>query len=346
MNGNILLSPDALHCLKRKQLTNLCRRFGIKAVGKNTDLIQRLQEYAASNIPSDSPTKGNVPILRLVKRPRQSDSSDDSGSDDQQTEERATLSYPPLTPRTRQKRVSDLVQAIEEVKDQADDIDTDDEDELESSQKNTITFPVSSTIPAHPLSPLSPAPIAEEIKSTQPLRIFKALPSSNRIASPLSAATFLEMSRPAAADANSSLYPDLSTLPLPEGVSSDCLASSSPLPSITTRQFSAAAASVLAEMNARLTAAGRSATSGSLATMSSMGNGTWQNLAASASTQGMSRSRSGRYEIHHERQFKKMDSIVNHYAARRVGGGPAEKSTDTSKLSDSSSSAQIGRAHV
>ncbi|SPO25439.1 uncharacterized protein UTRI_03142_B [Ustilago trichophora] len=345
MNGNMLLSPDSLHCLKRKQLTDLCRRFGIKAVGKNTDLIQRLQQYAASNIPSDSPTKGNVPILRHVKRPRQSDSSDDSGSDDQQTEARSNLPYPPLTPRTRQKRVSDLVQAIEEVKDQADDMDTDDdEDESELSQKNTIAFPASSPVPARPLSPHSRAPNAEEMEPTQPLRIFKALPSSSRIASPLSTATILEMSRPAAADANSSLYPDLSTLPLPEGVSSDCLASSSTLPSITSRQFSAAAASVLAEMNARLTAAGRSATSGSLATMSSMGNGTWQNLAASASTQGMSKSRSGRYEIHHERQFKKMDSIVNHYAARRVGGGPAEKSADTSKSSDSSNSASSSSA--
>ena len=340
MNGNMLLSPDALHCLKRKQLTNLCKRFGIKAVGKNADLIQRLQQYAASNIPSDSPTKGNVPILRHVKRPRQSDASDESSSDDAHADERPAPQYPPLTPRTRQKRVSDLVQAIEEVKEQADDMDTDDEDDHDPSQKNTILFPASSPTPARTLLPLSPPPppAAEEHESTQPLRIIKALPSSNRIASPLSTATILEMSRSAAPDASSSLYPDLSSLPIPEGVSSECLVSSSTLPSITSRQFSAAAASVLAEMNARLTAAGRSATSGSLATMSSMGNGTWQNLAASASTQGMSKSRSGRYEIHHERQFKKMDSIVNHYAARRVGADVVEKRDAVSGPSGATSS--------
>ena len=34
MNGNMLLSPDALHCLKRKQLTNLCKRFGIDLSGR------------------------------------------------------------------------------------------------------------------------------------------------------------------------------------------------------------------------------------------------------------------------------------------------------------------------
>lgn len=342
MNGNMLLSPDALHCLKRKQLTNLCRRFGIKAVGKNADLIQRLQEYAASNIPSDSPTKGNVPILRHIKRPRQSDSSVESGTEDsQQTEEhRPASSLPPLTSRTRQKRASDLVQAIEEVKEQADDMDTDNEDEdLRSPQKNTIAFPAFSPPSARklPTPPLSPTSANEEAETTQPLRIIKALPSSTRIAPPLSTATILEMSRPNTntVETSSNLYPDINSLPIPEGVSSECLASSSTLPSITSRQFSAAAASVLAEMNARLTAAGRSATSGSLATMSSIGNGTWQSLAASASSQGMSKSRSGRYEIHHEKQFKKMDSIVNHYAARRVGGtGTAEKNANSGKPND------------
>ncbi|GAK64391.1 uncharacterized protein PAN0_005c2604 [Moesziomyces antarcticus] len=336
MATNMLLSPEALHCLKRKQLTNLCRRFGIKAVGKNADLIQRLQEYAASNIPSDSPTKGNVAVLRHIKRPRQSDASSDSDSDNQYDEQKPTTVYPPLTPRTRQKRVSDIVQAIEEVKAQPDEMDSDDElddPEVKSpSCKNTIAFPVKQQ-----QAPLSP-------QSTQPLRIIKALPSSTRLASPLSTATILELSRPPAAheasnSATASMYPDISTLPLPEGISSDCLASSSTLPSITSRQFSAAAASVLAEMNARLTAAGRSTTSASLATMSSMGNGAWQTLASSTSTQGMSQSRSGRYEIQHERQFKKMDSIVNHYAARRVGtADKSDASASTSSRSETSSS--------
>ncbi|KAJ9479072.1 hypothetical protein PHBOTO_002566 [Pseudozyma hubeiensis] len=351
MNGNMLLSPDALHCLKRKQLTNLCRRFGIKAVGKNADLIRQLQEYAASNIPSNSPTKGNVPILRHVKRPRQSDSSQESGTDDLQTidekPESASLPYPPLTPRTRQKRVSDMVKAIEDVKQLDDDMDTDDDDDDNAtlSQRNTIIFPASSPAPTRSLSPLAPSIDTEASENTQPLRIIKALPSSNRLASPLSSATILEMNRPTfAGDGSSNLYPDLSTLPLPEGVSSDCLASSSTLPSITSRQFSAAAASVLAEMNARLTAAGRSATSGSLATASSIGNGTWQNLAASASSQGMSKSRSGRYEIHHERQFKKMDSIVHHYAARRVGVGATSTSSDQSQSATSNSSGSSGSA--
>ncbi|CDU22705.1 uncharacterized protein SPSC_01335 [Sporisorium scitamineum] len=345
----MLLSPDALHRLKRKQLANLCRRFGIKAVGKNADLIQRLQQYAASNIPADSPTKGNVAILRHVKRPRQSDSSQESTGDDQQTindDDRPTMPYPPLTPCTRQKRVSDLVQAIEQVKQESDEMDTDDGDDdrdVLDSQRNTIAFPTSSPAPPRPLLP--PLPAEEEAQFTAPLRIIKALPSSTRIASPLSTATILEMAtRPVPESSTSDLYPDLSALPLPQGVSSENLASSSTLPSITSRQFSAAAASVLAEMNARLSAAGRSVTSGSLATMSSMGNGTWTNLAASASSQGMSKSRSGRYEIHHEKQFNKMDSIVNHYAARRVGGASADATSKSSQTNDSASSTSAAPA--
>lgn len=350
MNGNLLLSPDALHCLKRKQLTNLCRRFGIKAIGKNADLIQLLQEYAASNIPTDSPTKGNVPILRHVKRPRQSDESQESASDDVHPQQRIAPLYPPLTPRTRQKRVSDMVAAIEQMKEEGDQMDTDEEedDEMPASRRNTITFPSYSPAPARQPSPLLPTSATEGANSTQPLRIVKALPSMNRLASPLSAMTIFESSpTPASAvPATSSLYPDLSTLPLPQGVSSEGLASSSTLPSITSRQFSAAAASVLAEMNARLTAAGRSATSGTLATLSSMGNGTWQNLAASSSSQGMSKSRSGRYEIRHERQFNKMDSIVNHYAARRVGAGVVGKDTDASKSGQSSGTTSSTSAGV
>ncbi|PWN42614.1 hypothetical protein IE81DRAFT_323375 [Ceraceosorus guamensis] len=62
----ILMHPDAIHCLKRRQLVNLCGRLGLKANGKNTDLIARLQEFAAKNINSAGPTAGCLPVLRPV----------------------------------------------------------------------------------------------------------------------------------------------------------------------------------------------------------------------------------------------------------------------------------------
>ncbi|CEH13222.1 hypothetical protein CBOM_01159 [Ceraceosorus bombacis] len=73
----ILMHPDAIHCLKRRQLVNLCGRLGLKANGKNTDLIARLQDFAAKNINSAGPTAGCLPVLRPI---RTSDSNERSPS--------------------------------------------------------------------------------------------------------------------------------------------------------------------------------------------------------------------------------------------------------------------------
>ena len=45
---NILLNSPALKSLKRAQLVGLCKRCGLRANGKNTELIARLQEYGRS----------------------------------------------------------------------------------------------------------------------------------------------------------------------------------------------------------------------------------------------------------------------------------------------------------
>ncbi|EPQ25717.1 uncharacterized protein PFL1_06711 [Pseudozyma flocculosa PF-1] len=82
-DDSILLHPDALHCLKRKQLVSLCRRLDIKANGKSADLIHRLQHFAAANISPNSPTRGNLALLRHVKRSRPSyQEAPDSDDDD------------------------------------------------------------------------------------------------------------------------------------------------------------------------------------------------------------------------------------------------------------------------
>ncbi|KAM4025370.1 uncharacterized protein ACNLHF_025913 [Anomaloglossus baeobatrachus] len=39
------LTPSSLHLLKRAQLQHYCKKVGLKGVGKNTELIQRLQEH-------------------------------------------------------------------------------------------------------------------------------------------------------------------------------------------------------------------------------------------------------------------------------------------------------------
>ena len=46
---DILMNPAALNSLKRNQLVSLCKTHGLKANGKNADLIDKLQEFAANN---------------------------------------------------------------------------------------------------------------------------------------------------------------------------------------------------------------------------------------------------------------------------------------------------------
>lgn len=66
----ILFNSPALHSLKRDQLVKLCKIHSIKASGKNTELIQKLQDHAAT-LPHASP-------LSVATRSEQH--QDDSGS--------------------------------------------------------------------------------------------------------------------------------------------------------------------------------------------------------------------------------------------------------------------------
>ncbi|WVW79269.1 hypothetical protein I302_101236 [Kwoniella bestiolae CBS 10118] len=65
MADEILRNSAALNALKRHQLVSLSKRYGLKASGKNVELIQRLEDYAISHandldfyIPSPAPTPG------------------------------------------------------------------------------------------------------------------------------------------------------------------------------------------------------------------------------------------------------------------------------------------------
>ncbi|WWC64108.1 uncharacterized protein I303_106715 [Kwoniella dejecticola CBS 10117] len=65
MADEILRNSAALNALKRHQLVSLSKRYGLRASGKNVELIQRLEEYAVNHaedldfyIPSPAPTPG------------------------------------------------------------------------------------------------------------------------------------------------------------------------------------------------------------------------------------------------------------------------------------------------
>jgi hypothetical protein len=110
----------------------------------------------------------------------------------------------------------------------------------------------------------------------------------------------------------------------------------SPLPrhSVSNRAFDAAAASVLDEMNKRLSAAGVQKVGadvfGTIPASTSITNVDSGSLRASGKVD--------RFDKVHEEQFNKMDSIANHYAARRGALGSKKRKSDV--LGNGSSSAR------
>ncbi|KAI0287177.1 hypothetical protein BC826DRAFT_1108625 [Russula brevipes] len=66
----ILFNSPALHSLKRDQLVKLCKIHSIKASGKNTELIQKLKNHAAS-LPHGSP----LSVAARSEQPRDDDGS-------------------------------------------------------------------------------------------------------------------------------------------------------------------------------------------------------------------------------------------------------------------------------
>jgi hypothetical protein len=66
----ILFNSPALHSLNRSQLTKLCKIHGIKAGGKNVDLVTRLKQHAET-LPRDEP-------LSVAAR---SEGEDETGND-------------------------------------------------------------------------------------------------------------------------------------------------------------------------------------------------------------------------------------------------------------------------
>ncbi|KAK6904358.1 hypothetical protein I203_105170 [Kwoniella mangroviensis CBS 8507] len=72
MADEILRNSAALNALKRHQLVSLSKRYGLKASGKNVEMIQRLEDYAINHandldfyIPSPAPTPGTNMLSAL-----------------------------------------------------------------------------------------------------------------------------------------------------------------------------------------------------------------------------------------------------------------------------------------
>lgn len=149
------------------------------------------------------------------------------------------------------------------------------------------------------------------------------------------------LASPAKPSSNNS---DLLTVPAPQP-----FVFGSPANAVSNKAFSGAAQSVLDEMNKRLAANGTKAVSSEL-----LSDPAAFSLADFAAAGGMARSGSGdRFKDQHEGMFGKMDSIANHYAARRVangngaatGAGPVNKKRKSEVLlNDKPGGRGVGRA--
>ncbi|KAI5891363.1 uncharacterized protein SCHCODRAFT_02600398 [Schizophyllum commune H4-8] len=73
----ILFNSPALHSLKREQLVKLCKVHSLKANGKNTELIDRLKQYAQT-LPQDAP----LSISARKENGEEQGSSEEDGEDD------------------------------------------------------------------------------------------------------------------------------------------------------------------------------------------------------------------------------------------------------------------------
>ncbi|KAG8741563.1 hypothetical protein FRC10_002687 [Ceratobasidium sp. 414] len=79
MSNEILFNSHALNSLKRTQLVKLCKRYGIKATGKNPELVAKLEAYSQNLPPASTficPSEAD-----LLSSPSKQSFSDDFDSD-------------------------------------------------------------------------------------------------------------------------------------------------------------------------------------------------------------------------------------------------------------------------
>lgn len=76
----ILFNSPALHSLKRDQLVKLCKTHGLKANGKNTELVHRLKTHSQS-LPPDAPLSVAVRSETFVNPSADTGDADSDHSD-------------------------------------------------------------------------------------------------------------------------------------------------------------------------------------------------------------------------------------------------------------------------
>ncbi|CED84685.1 hypothetical protein [Phaffia rhodozyma] len=377
----VLLNSPALNALNRKQLVSLCKRFHIKASGKNADLVAKLQTFAKTlpDAVADSPDSSTATHLAGNSTPYH------SSSDDSETASSSPFKRPTMASSRVDESWSTLQEKDEEEVGTC--IGTNSSRNVENERASSSVALSSpepsvsramypsvsreeSAIQRNPTTPAADIEMDEEefevLAAVSPKKQTIRLPSMAFAASPikrLSAATSLSTRSPIPG-----AFPSLTNHDVQSGKSDQSSFSPSPFVfgsprhsvrnnAFMTPVLTAATSQTPGAVDAKLSSEATSVSVG-LSMREIMeaelkkrveekaskgelvrGPGLLSSLTGISSL-GRADGKKRRFDDAHEREFAKMTSIADHYAARRPGQSITLSSVSSSATLQKKSTAQ------
>ncbi|BGP03843.1 Proteophosphoglycan 5 [Rhodotorula toruloides] len=328
----ILSNEAALHALKRPQLVSLAKVFGVKASGKNVEIIARLQEHGRWITQPDEDTleegDASTASWAVVKDHRTSTGSVEpvldglsTSSTSSTSSSYASDSLKSTTSTLRAKSSAEGDDLASPVHPPSHDTSADQDFSVDASMNNEDGLRmVSSRSTVHEATSEAgddPAPPVPNLPMSPPSFVFGSPPPALIPSAPTSTFTF---SMPGALFALTS--------------SAGSEATAAPAPDSTDARKSAAE-QIMEEMNRRAAEARAAAEADGLTRSRSTLFGTGKSREAAASPEKGSKQA---FDVHHKRNFAKMDSITNHWAAKRPHPSTSTSSGNIAGMARSTSS--------
>ncbi|BGP35732.1 hypothetical protein JCM10296v2_007584 [Rhodotorula toruloides] len=332
----ILSNDAALHALKRPQLVSLAKEFGVKASGKNVEIIARLQEHGRwitqHGTDEDMLEEGDASMASwaVVKGHRTSTGSGTPVLDGPSTSSTGSTgpsyAFSSLSSTTSTLRAKSLAEGNDFAARIAPslpiaDTSADQDFSMDASMNvgDGIRM-VSSRSTVHGGTSEAgddPAPSVPTLLMSRPAFVFGSPPPTSIPSAPTSTFTF---SMPGALFASTS--------------SNGSEATAAPAPDSTDAGKSSAE-QIMEEMNRRAAQARAAAEVDGRTRPRSTLFGTGKSKGAAASPEKGSKQA---FDVHHKRDFAKMDSITNHWAAKRPHASTSTSSGNIASMARSTSS--------
>ncbi|BGP11745.1 hypothetical protein JCM10049v2_007665 [Rhodotorula toruloides] len=331
---DILSNEAALHALKRPQLVSLAKVFGVKASGKNVEIIARLQEHgrwitqhdedvleegdastASWAVVRDRRVSGGSaePVLGVPSAPSTSSTGSSYASESLRSTT-STLRAKSLAEGNDFASLIDPSLPIPDTSADQDlsmDADMDGEDQIRLVSSRSTLHEATSEIGDEP------APPGPNLPMSPPAFVFGSPSPASIPSAPTPPFTF---SMPGALFASTS--------------STGSEATAAPAPDSTDAGKSAAE-QIMEEMNRRAAEARAAAEAGGLTRSRSTLFGPGKSNGTAASPEKGSKQA---FDVHHKRNFAKMDSITNHWAAKRPHPSTSTSSGNIAGMARSTSS--------